>query len=83
MNHNVIILQKIFFELFGINILSLESNERLREDLGLDSINLVNLQVEIEDRFSIYFDPLSMDISKIFATIGSIREFIEGIDKND
>lgn len=70
-------LDIIFEDLFGINIFNLDTNNRLKEDLKLDSINLVNLQVEIEDNFNIRFDPINMDLMSIFETIGSLTVFLE------
>lgn len=50
----------------------------LRDDLGLDSIDLVILQVELEDRFQIRFDPLEDDFSRLFYSIGSLCEYLDG-----
>ena len=33
----------------------------LQEDLGLDSLALVDLVVEIEDNFDFYFDPVQIN----------------------
>lgn len=49
----------------------------LRDDIGLDSIDLVILQIDIEDRFHIRFDPLKDDFSEIFYSIGTLCEFLE------
>ena len=50
---------------------------RLQEDLELDSLAMVNLQVAIEDRFSIRFDPISMDLVEVFETVGSLASFLD------
>lgn len=50
---------------------------RLREDIGLDSIDLVVLQVEIEDQWDIRFNPLDDDFLEIFDSINSLCEFLE------
>ena len=65
-------LTDIFQELFEINF-----NDSLRDDLKLDSINLVNLQVAIEDSFDIRFNPLESDLALIFKTVGSLLSFLE------
>lgn len=51
---------------------------RLKEDLQLDSLMLVVLQVEVEDTFRFRFDNFSDDFEKIFATIGTLCNYIEG-----
>ena len=49
----------------------------LRDDIGLDSIDLVILQINIEDRFHVRFDPLKDDFSEIFYSIGTLCEFLD------
>lgn len=49
---------------------------RLQEDLELDSLALVNLQVAVEDRFDMRFDPISMDLFEVFETVGSLAGFL-------
>lgn len=49
----------------------------LREDIGLDSIDLVVLQIEVEERWNIRFDPFQDDFQKIFCSIGTLCEFLE------
>ena len=50
----------------------------LRDDLGLDSIDMVILQVALEDNYHIRFDPLEDDFSKLFYRIGSLCEYLDG-----
>lgn len=50
---------------------------RLREDLELDSLAMVNLQVAVEDKFDIHFDPIETDLTDVFETVGSLGDFIE------
>lgn len=52
-------------------------NMILREDVGLDSIDLVVLQVELEDRLHIRFDPLEDEFSKIFYNIETLYKCLE------
>jgi len=54
----------------------IQRDHRLREDLGLDSLGMVDLMVAIEDTFQIYFDPLLMDLDEAFTSIGSITDFV-------
>lgn len=49
----------------------------LREDLEMDSLQIVLLQVELEDEFSISFDPIDDDFFLIFNSVGSIYETIK------
>ena len=70
------ILKTNFSWLVTKNILN---TDRLREDLELDSLSMVNLQVSLEDRFIFKFDPIEMDLLKIFSTFGSLVDFISSI----
>src|ERR1700712_1831147 len=45
---------------------------RLREDLNLDSLDLVELQVAIEDRLTMRFDPADDGFLEAFDTVGSL-----------
>lgn len=49
----------------------------LREGIGMDSIDLVVLQIEIEDRWNIRFDPMRDDFQNIFYSMQSLCEFLE------
>lgn len=51
---------------------------RLHEDLGLDSVSLVTLQVEVEDLFGIRFDPMETDLVSVFSTFGSLASYLTG-----
>ena len=42
---------------------------RLREDLGMDSLNLVLLQVELESVFGFTFDPLEEDLPNCWVCV--------------
>lgn len=55
----------------------LEEEARLVEDLKLDSINLVNLQVMVEDEFDIRFNPIEDNLSDVFETVKSLLDYIE------
>ncbi len=57
------------------------TNKSLRDDLGLDSIGIVNLQVSIEDEFDIRFNPLETDFATVFYSIDSVVEFISKYTK--
>lgn len=53
---------------------------RLREDLELDSLAIVNLQVQIEDEFGIKFDPIDTDLADVFETVGSLVQFLDKVN---
>ena len=55
-----------------------DGSQRLIEDLELDSIGIMSLLVEVEDKFKVRFDYDSIMIDN-FETIGKLAEFIEGI----
>ena len=67
------VLQKHHKE-FGREI---QGNVLLKDDLGLDSIDLVILQVELEDKFRIRFEPLEDNFSKIFYSIKTLCDCLE------
>jgi acyl carrier protein len=49
---------------------------RIREDLDLDSLHVVELQVAIEDHFQVTFDPTDEEFLDAFATIGSLEAYV-------
>lgn len=53
---------------------------RLREDLELDSLGMVNLQVAVEDEFRMRFDPIETDLVEVFRTVGSLVKFLQRCD---
>jgi acyl carrier protein len=55
----------------------LRPEHRLREDVGLDSLALVDLLVAMEERFGIFVDPLAVDLVEVFATVSSLCAFLE------
>lgn len=52
------------------------SELKLREDLGLDSLNMVELMVEIEDKFNIEIEESDLDPAA-FQTVSQIYDLIE------
>lgn len=53
------------------------ASDRLREDLGFDSLALVVLQIELEDAFHIRFDPAAEDLQQIFTCTESLIESVQ------
>ena len=76
-------LTGIFQDLFEIDISKINLDDSLRDDLKLDSINLVNLQVEIEDCFNIRFNPLETDLALIFKTVDSLLRFLKSSEHDE
>ncbi len=72
----------IFSELFEIDITKIDRCSNLRTDLKLDSINLVNLQVELEDAFDIQFNPLETDLAAVFESVDSIIHYFKAGREN-
>lgn len=48
----------------------------IRDDLGFDSVGMVDLMIEVEGHFGVYFDPLEQDLTKVFHTLGSLANFV-------
>ena len=51
--------------------------KKLREELGFDSVALVDLIVALEATFGIYVDPLEVDLTKVFDSTTALREFLQ------
>lgn len=64
-------------DLFSFDSCNLSLENRLRDDLYLDSINMVCLQVALEDKFQFRFDPNVDNFFEIFYTVGSLVEHIK------
>ena len=63
--------------------LALRGSERFREDLGLDSLDLVRLQVCVEDAWEIRFDPVNDDLAAALTTVGALVSLIESKRRGD
>ena len=48
----------------------------LVDDLGLDSLALVKLQVALEAKLNICFDPLTVDLTEVFDTVGALVRYL-------
>lgn len=49
---------------------------KLNEDLGLDSLNMVELMVELEERFNIEIDESDLDPA-LLRTVGQIYSLVQ------
>jgi acyl carrier protein len=54
----------------------IQPEHRLQEDLGLDSLAMVDLMVAIEDNLDVYFDPVQLDLETAFETVCSLSNFV-------
>jgi acyl carrier protein len=55
----------------------LRPEHRLREDLGMESVTLIELVVAIEDAFGFRVDPMTMDLDSAFHTVESLVSFVK------
>jgi acyl carrier protein len=71
---------ELLSELFSwIDSSAVDDDTRFREDLGLDSLHLVELQVSVEDRLQVRFDPLDDTFVEAFETVGGLSRYVGGL----
>ncbi len=68
------VLRDVFEPLKTLEHLPPDTN--LHRDLRLDSLAFVRLQVAIEDRFGVRFDPVRDDLATAFETAGSLLALV-------
>lgn len=71
------ILAEIVTEVSEGNVCDITEQSNLVKDLELDSIKLVHLQILVEDKFHIHFDPIEDNPEETFETIYSLTNRIE------
>ena len=59
--------------------LEISPESRLQEDLSFDSIHILMLQVALEEIFCFRFNPMEDNFRQIFATVGSIVDYISDL----
>lgn len=59
-----------------INADRLRPEHRLREDLGMESVTLIELIVALEDAFGIQVDPMTMDLEEAFVSVKTVVAFV-------
>ena len=64
-------------KVLSISVETLEPRINLRDELGMDSLAMVMLQVEIEEEFRFTFDPIEDDFERIFETFESLYNYLE------
>jgi acyl carrier protein len=62
-----------------LDFAEIRREHHLREDLGLDSLAMVDLMVAIEDTMGVYFDPIQMDLDAAFETVGTLAGVITAL----
>ena len=59
-----------------------DAGARLKEDMGLDSLNLVELIVGLEDTFGIQFDESDLDPQEIL-TVEDLYQLVAKYDREE
>lgn len=70
---NKILIEKSF-------LADIKPELKLKEDLGFDSLNMVELIVELEDEFNIEFDESDLDPTKLLTVsqvYGVVEKYVE------
>lgn len=68
-------LETIICNATDISYRKIENNERLIEDVGIDSIRIVKMIVGIENEFGFEFDDEFLDYNKIY-TFGLLYDYV-------
>ncbi len=66
-------IKQIIHEKLGIEIEKLRDRADFKDDLGVDSLDLIELRLEIEKRFSVN---MPEEIAENLKTVGSLIEFV-------
>ena len=72
-------ISEILSELTGID--SINTDDALQEDLGLNSIQMVTLLIMIEDNFNIFLDESDMnpyDLIYVYQVVDVVEKYIKG-----
>ena len=71
-------LKKIIIMYTDISPEEITPESDIRNDLGLNSLTLMNLVVEVEDRYNI---EIPEDIAVEFETVGDVIKYLESVVK--
>ena len=77
-------ISEILSELTGRDTIDLEDG--LQEDLGLNSIQMVTLLIMIEDNFNIFLDESDMnpyDLVYVYQVVDMVKNYIKGDDDEE
>ena len=67
-------VKQVISDEMGIDVEEIQDDKNLCHDLGCDSLDIVELLIDLEDKFSIEIDDL--DFEKLY-TVKSVIGFIE------
>ena len=67
-------VERIIAETLGIDIDSIKDNMKFIEDLGGDSLHIVEIVMAIEEEYDIQ---ISDEEAEILHTVGELKEYIE------
>lgn len=67
-------VKEIIVELLGVDAAQVTPEARFREDLGADSLDLVELVMEFEERFG---GEISDETAQQIKTVGDVVKYIE------
>ncbi len=74
-------VKQVIIERLGVDEEKITPETSFRDDLGADSLDVVELVMEMEDRFGI---EVSDDDAEQLTTVGKVAAFIEkNVDPND
>lgn len=76
-------ISEILSELTGID--TINTDDALQEDLGLNSIQMVTLLIMVEENFGIFLDESDMnpyDLVYVYQVIDMVKKYIKG-DENE
>ena len=72
-------ISEILSELTGID--TINTNDALQEDLGLNSIQMVTLLIMVEENFGIFLDESDMnpyDLVYVYQVVDMVEKYIKG-----
>lgn len=78
------IIKEIISDISGVNEISL--NDELQNDIGLDSLGLVTLLIELEKRFGIELNESDLnpfELTNVFDVVGLVNKYMEKSNEKD
>lgn len=69
-------LERLLIDVLDLKDIEITDNSLLVEDLGADSLNVVEIVMEVETQFDIEIDDLEIDNVK---TVGQLKELISDL----
>ena len=78
------IIKEIISDISGVNEISL--NDELQNDIGLDSLGLVTLLIELEKRFDIELNESDLnpfELTNVFDVVVLVNNYMEKSNEKD